>query len=117
MAARAASVAAQAQAAFAGDVQAFLAGNDGENQLNVIRFFTILQTMFPTIVLPATYDAALNEMNTAIEAANNAENIVLCNRLQNQSRIAQDIYNRVLAPNEWTGERLAQLAAVLAGGQ
>jgi hypothetical protein len=108
--------AAAAQAAFVREALTFLAGNGGENQINTVRFFIILQTMFPAITLPTTYDEALDKMNETIEAANTAQDIVLCNRLQNQSRIAQDIYRRLLEPNEWTGARLAQLATVMQGG-
>ena len=115
-AAREAAAAEAAAAAFGAEVQAFLAGNDGQNLADLVQFFTILQTNFPTIELPTTYTAAQQVMSDVIETANTPETMVLCNRLQNKSRIAQDIYNRMLAPAGWTGAKLASMAQVLAGG-
>jgi hypothetical protein len=99
----------QVQAYFVQEVQAFLA----EHQANVIKFFTAM-AHFPAITLPTTYDAALDSMHEAIMAATAGDQR---DTLDSQSRIAQDLYRRLLEPNEWTGARLAQLAAVMQGGE
>ena len=103
---------AQAEAAFAQQVGAFAA----EHGANLGKFFAAM-AHFPTITLPTTYDEALDAMNAAIEAAAASDDWQTTNRLQNQSRIAQDIYKRILEPNGWTGVKLAQLAQALQGGQ
>jgi len=108
---------AQGQAAFGAQVQAFLAGNEGKNLTETVQFFTLIQTYFPQIVLPTTYYDARAAMNDAIEAALDIGDMLHANRLQNQSRIIQDIYARLLEPNGWTGIKLAQLAQALQGGQ
>ena len=106
---------AQAQAALAKQVSVFLK----EQQANVVKFFTAVQH-FPAIELPTTYDAALDVMNAAIEASAVEAKLTgdwgKTTTLQNQSRIAQDIYTRILEPCGWTGIKLAQLAAALQGG-
>jgi hypothetical protein len=108
---------AQAQAAFGLEVQTFLGGNEGKNLTETVQFFALIQTYFPQIVLPTTYYDARAAMNDAIEAALDIGDMLHANRLQNQSRIIQDIYGRLLEPNGWTGIKLAQLAQALQGGQ
>ena len=103
--------------AFGAQVQAFLSGNEGKNLTETVQFFTLIQTYFPQIVLPTTYYDARAAMNDAIEAALDIGDMLHANRLQNQSRIIQDIYARLLEPNGWTGIKLAQLAQALQGGQ
>ena len=105
--------AAQAAQAFALEVQALMTGADAQR---VAAFFGAV-TNFPAIVLPTTYQDAQNAMNDAIKAAEDADDWKLASSLNRHSRIAQDVYKDVLAPQGWTGARLAKLAAVLRGGQ
>jgi len=80
---------------------------------NVDKFFAAL-AHFPAITLPTTYDAALDAMHKAIMDAQAGDKR---DALDSQSRIAQDIYKRILEPQGWTGIKLAQLAQALQGGQ
>jgi hypothetical protein len=107
----------KAQMAFGAQVQAFLGGNEGKNLTETVQFFTLMQTYFPQIILPTTYYDARAAMNDAIEAVLDIGDMLHANRLQNQSRIIQDIYGRLLEPNGWTGIKLAQLAQAMQGGQ
>jgi len=104
--------AAVAQAEFEAEAQAFIS----QHQAQLIKFFAAVAT-FPSITLPTTYDEALNAMDTAIVAAEDANEWAAASQLNRKSRIAQDIYTRILVPDNWTGERLARLAAMMQGNQ